>query len=106
MQNFGPKMQFFGPKSIFLPKASNFFVTIMTGQQKDIIFVLTPVSGDMTHSQSTGILNGSFLVNFYFPNLDHQKLKKQHFLESIFGYYNDFLSLLNLLVLSLCVSSA
>ena len=64
------------------------------------------VSGNMTHSQSTGILNGSFLVNFYFPNLDHQKLKKQHFLESIFGYYNDFLSLLNLLVLSLCVSSA
>ena len=45
MQNFGPKMQFFGPKSIFLPKASNFFVTIMTGQQKDNIFVLTPLHG-------------------------------------------------------------
>ena len=38
-------MQFFGPKSIFLPKASNFFVTIMTGQQKDKIFVLTPLHG-------------------------------------------------------------
>ena len=35
----------FGPKSIFLPKASNFFVTIMTGQQKDNIFVLTPLHG-------------------------------------------------------------
>ena len=34
-------MQFFGQKSIFWPKASNFFVTIMTGQQKDNIFVLT-----------------------------------------------------------------
>ena len=45
MQNFGPKMQFFGPKSIFLPKASNYFVTIMTGQQKDNIFVLTPLHG-------------------------------------------------------------
>jgi hypothetical protein len=45
MQNFGPKMQFFGPKSIFLPKASNYFVTIMTGQQKDNIFVLIPLHG-------------------------------------------------------------
>ena len=45
MQNFGPKMQFFCPKSIFLPKASNFFVTIMTGQQKDNIFVLTLLHG-------------------------------------------------------------
>ena len=45
MQNFGPKMQFFGPKSIFFRKSSKFFVTIMTGQQKDNIFVLTPLHG-------------------------------------------------------------
>ena len=38
-------MQFFDPKYIFLPKASNFFVTIMTGHQKDNIFVLPPLHG-------------------------------------------------------------
>ena len=38
-------MQFFGPKSIFLPKVSNYFVTIMTGQQKDNIFVLITLQG-------------------------------------------------------------
>ena len=43
---------------------------------------------------------------FIFQTWTIRNWKKQHFLESIFGYYNDFLSLLNLLVLSLCVSSA
>merc|ERR1711911_504397 len=37
------KCRIFGPKSIFLPKASNFFATIMTRQQKDNIFVLNPL---------------------------------------------------------------
>ena len=49
-------MQFFGPKSIFLPKASNFFVTIMTGQQKDNIFVLTPLHGGPRGSRQGPIL--------------------------------------------------
>merc|ERR1712218_530766 len=41
----GRKCSFLAQTPFFLPKASNFFVTIMTGQQKDIIFVLTPLHG-------------------------------------------------------------
>ena len=41
MQNFGSKMLFFGPKSIFFGNYPTFFVTTMTGHQKDNIFVLT-----------------------------------------------------------------
>ena len=45
------------PVSMFLPKASNFFVTIMTGQQKDNTFVLTPL-----HSGPRGGRRGPILA--------------------------------------------
>ena len=41
----GRKCSFLSQNPFFLPKASNFFVTIMTRQQKDNIFVLTPLHG-------------------------------------------------------------
>ena len=50
-------MHFFGPKSIFLPKASKFFVTHMTRQQKDNIFVFTPL-----HGGPRGSRRGPFLA--------------------------------------------
>ena len=45
MQNFWSKMQFFGPKSIFFRTRPIFFVTTMTGHQKDNIFLLNPLHG-------------------------------------------------------------
>ena len=38
-------MQFFGPKSIFFLTRPIFFVTTMTGHQKDNIFLLNPLHG-------------------------------------------------------------
>ena len=57
MQIFGSKMQFVGPKSIFFPKSSIFFDTIMTGHQKDNFFVLT-----LMHGGPWGGCGGPFLA--------------------------------------------
>ena len=57
MQIFRPKMQFFGPKSIFFPKLSKFFDTIITGHQKNNIFVLT-----LMHGGPRGGRGGPFLA--------------------------------------------
>ena len=43
--DFRAKNAVFWPEIHFFPKSSKFFVTIMTGHQKDNIFVLTPIFG-------------------------------------------------------------
>ena len=47
MALFGPKSAVFWPEIHFLCTSSNVFVTIMTGHQKDNIFVLIMLQGKL-----------------------------------------------------------